>query len=337
MDLTKGTLYFTDVSNRRVRAVDLTTGAITTVAGGGGAGPDESGPATAAALSSHPMRVAVHDRDLYISDALHHRIQRVDATGRIESVAGNGLESFSGDGGPATAASLAEPHCVRFDGHGNWYIADSRNHRIRRVDGATGVITTVAGNGEATFSGDGGAAVEASLSFPLAVAPDADGNLYIVDTDNGRIRRVDAGSGRIGTVAGSGQIGPLIDGAVGAAVRFGRLRDLIVAADGQLIVTDSSNSVVVGIDPADGAVRRIAGTGTEGFAGDGGPAVEADLGMPYSIALDEEQNLFIKDSTNLRIRRVEASSATIATIAGNGETGFSGDGGHALEARLATG
>lgn len=338
MDVSHDRLYFTDVSNRRVRAVDLVTGVITTVAGGGSAANGDRGPARETALSTHPMRVMAKGNDLYISDALHHKIRRVDAaTGAISTVAGNGTESFSGDGGPATAAGLAEPHGARCDGEGNLFIADSRNHRIRRVDARTGLIATVAGTGRAGYSGDGMPAVEADLSFPLAVALDTEDNLYIVDTDNNRIRRVDAATGRMSTVAGVGEIGSLEDGVDARQARFGRLRDLVIAADKSLIVADGENSVIFRIDLSDRVIYRVAGSDTYGFSGDGGPAIDAHLCQPYSIALDEDQNLFIKDCNNTRIRRVDAAARTIATIAGSGVYGFSGDGGLAIDAHLAIG
>lgn len=339
MDTVRDRLYFTDVSNRRVRAVDLTTGAITTVAGGGAADIGDGGLATDATFSTHPMRVMADGlANLYVSDAHQNKVRRIDATtGGITTVAGNGAESFSGDGGPAAAAGLSVPHGARFDRHGNLFIADTRNHRVRCVDGDTGSITTVAGTGREGYSGDDIPAVKADLAAPLAVDLDAADNLYIVDTDNDRIRRVDAATGHISTVAGIGEIGPLIDGVSAREARFGRLRDVVVAADGSLLICDGNNSVVCRLDLATGILRFVAGTGSGGFSGDGGAATDAELRMPYSIALDAAQNLFIKDSENRRIRRVDASTRTIATIAGNGEYGFSGDGGAALGAALAIG
>jgi sugar lactone lactonase YvrE len=337
MDVSRDRLYFADVSNQRVRAVDLVSGVITTVAGGGSADIGDGGPATAATFSTHPMRVMVNGDDLYITDAHQNKVRRVDATGTITTYAGNGTESFSGDGGAATAAGLSVPHGARFDGDGNLFIADTHNQRIRRVDGRTGLITTVAGSGRTGFSGDDGPAVDADLASPLAVDLDGDGNLYIADTNNDRIRRVDAATGTITTVAGVGEIGPLVDGVAAREARFGRLRDVVVAANGNLVVADGNNSVICRIDLSEGVIRLVAGTGTDGFSGDGGAATAAQLQLPYSIALDEDQNLFIKDSCNCRIRRVDAVSGTIATIAGSGDYGFSGDGGPALEARLATG
>ena len=339
MDLYKDRLYFADVSNRRIRAVNLTTGYITTVAGGGTAVIGDGGPATDATFSTHPMRVMAHDSgDLYVTDAHQNKVRCVHAdTGIISTYVGSGEESFSGDGGAAAAAGLSVPHGCRFDRHGNLFIADTRNHRIRRVAAGTGVITTVAGTGREGYSGDDIPATAAQLAAPLAVDLDAAGNLYIVDTDNDRIRRVDASTGVISTVAGVGAIGPLIDGVAAREACFGRLRDIAVAADGGLILCDGNNCVICRIDLRTGIIRRIAGTGEAGFSGDGGPATEAQLHHPYSIGLDERQNLFIQDSNNCRLRRVDATSGTITTIAGNGTYGLSGDGGAALDASMATG
>ena len=164
-------LYFADVGNSRIRRVDLTTGVITTVAGGGTGDPGDGGSATDATFSSHPMRVT-GDRagNLFVADAHHARIRRIDtATGIIDTVAGCGAEGYSGDGGPATRAQIASPHGTALDEHGNLFIADLKNDRVRRVDASTGTITTVVGNGEHGYSGDGGPATEAMLASPISV------------------------------------------------------------------------------------------------------------------------------------------------------------------------
>lgn len=191
----------------------------------------------------------------------------------------------------------------------------------------------MAGSGREGFAGDGGPAVAADLSSPLAVDLDDDGNLFIVDTDNDRIRCVDAATGMMSTVAGVGAIGPLVDGVSARDASFGRLRDVIVV-DSALIVADGNNSLIARIDLQTGTIRHIAGTGVAGYSGDGGAATEAQLQHPYSIALDETGNLFIKDCNSYRLRRVDAETGTISTVAGNGVEGFAGDGGPALEASL---
>ena len=340
MDVACNILFFSDVSNRRIRAVDLATGQITTVAGGENADIGDGGPATEAMFSSNPMRVMADDAgNVYVTDAVQNKIRRVYATtGLINTYAGNGRDTFSGDGGPATLAALFLPHDCRFDRDGNLFIADSHNHRIRRVDGRSGIITTVAGTGREGYSGDNVQATVADLACPLSVDFDAEGNLYIADTNNARIRRVDAATGLISTIAGVGEIGPLIDGVRADEARFARLRDVAVAADGGLIVCDGNNSVVCRIDLAAATIHYVAGTGTAGFSGDGGPATKASVNLPYSICLaDQGKSLFIADSCNCRIRRVDTATGTITTIAGNGTRGFFGDGGPAIEACLATG
>lgn len=337
MDASADTLYFTDVGNHRVRAIDLATRVIRTFAGGGAAEIGDSGPATDAQFSTHPMRVRL-DRagHVYVTDAHQNRIRRIDrATDIITTVAGNGEEAYAGDGGPATGASLRVPHDARHDRAGNLYIADTQNHRVRRVDAQTGLITTVAGTGEAGFSEDGRPAAESRLNAPLAMDIDPEGNIYIVDTDNLRIRRIDAQTGVITTAAGCGRMGPTEDGIPAIAATFGRPRDVRIGSDGCVYVADGSNAIVCRIDPATELIHIVAGCNAEGFSGDGGPASEAELGHPYSIAFDPAGHLYMKDCTNRRIRKVDAQTDIITTIAGTGEKGCSGDGGPAVEARLA--
>ena len=245
---------------------------------------------------------------------------------RIDTVAGGGI----GDGGPAVEAGLSFPVGVAVDGSGNLFIADRGKHRIRRVDPA-GTITTVAGTGEGGFSGDGGPAVEAALFVAAGVAVDGSGNLFIADSWNRRIRRVDP-AGTITTVAGTGERSFSGDG--GPAVEAGLSFPVGVAVDGSgnLFIADYGNHRIRRVDPA-GTITTIAGTGEEGFSGDGGPAVEAALSFPAGVAVDGSGNLFISDSRNHRIRRVDPAG-TITTVAGTGERSFSGDGGPAVEAGL---
>ena len=340
MDTYLDRLYFTDVSNRKVRVVDLSTGLISTVAGNGpGPGDGDGGPALEATFSTHPMRVTADDAgNLFVTDAHQDRVRRIDAvTAIITTYAGNGTEGFSGDGGPAPAAGLAVPHAARFDSGGNLFIADTRCHRVRRVDAETGLISTVAGTGEAGYAGDGGPAHRARLNGPLSVAADSEDNIYIVDCENARVRRIDAASGIITTVTGCGKVGQLEEGTPALAAAFGRLRDVVVDRDGRLVVCDGNCSTVFSMDPTGGTIRFLAGSGTSGFSGDGGPATAAQLNQPYSIALDDAGNLYVKDSSNRRIRRVDAATGMSDTIAGNGKYGSSGDGGPARAASLGIG
>ena len=323
-----GNLHIADRSNQRIRRVDGATGVITTVAGGGSSLGD-SGPATSASLNL-PRGVAVDaSGNLYIADRSNHRIRRVDdATGVITTVAGTGAVGFSSDGGPATSASLNSPRGVAVDASGNVYIADTNNHRIRRVDGATGVITTVAGDGTFGFSGDSDPATSASLGFPRGVAVDASGNLFIADTDNNRIRRVDGSTGVIITVAGGGF--GLGDGGPATSASLNSPWSVTVDASGNLLIADRDNHRIRRVDAVTSVITSVAG----GFIGDGGPATSASLSLPLGVPVDASGNLFIADTANHRIRRVDAATSVITTVAGTGTVGFSGDGGPATSASL---
>ncbi len=331
-------IYFSDVGNSRIRRVVLTTGVITTIAGGGPGGLGDGGPATDATFSSHPMRVTA-DRagNLYVTDAHHARIRKIDATtNTISTVAGCGTEGYTGDDGPAVHGQLASPHGSTVDRHGNIYIADLKNDRIRKVDAATGMITTVAGNGEHGYSGDNGHATQAMLASPIAVTCNDEGDIYIADHRNSRIRKVDAATGIITTVAGTGEQGYSGDGGPAIQAAISLPRDAALDADRTLYIADGANNRIRKITP-DGAIFTVAGTGRAEFSGDGGPALQANLSMPYSIALDSNGNLYVVDTGNYRVRKIDALTGIITTVAGNGSYGFSGDGGSATEASLAVG
>jgi sugar lactone lactonase YvrE len=325
-----GNLFIADGIHERIRRVN-TSGSITTVAGNGTFGfSGDGGPATSASLAN-PSGVAVDGAgNLFIADFANHRIRRVNAAGTITTVAGNGTIGFSGDGGPATSASLRNPLGVAVDGAGNLFIADFIDQRIRRVNTA-GTITTVAGNGASGFSGDGGPATSANLAYPIGVAVDGAGKLFIADWFNERIRRVDA-AGTITTVAGNGTFGFGGDGGPATSASLREPLGVAVDAAGNLLIADTSNQRIRRVDPA-GTIMTVAGNGTFGFSGDGGPATSGSLSFPAGLAVDGAGNLFIADTLNHRIRRVDAAG-TITTVAGNGTLGFSGDGGPATSASL---
>jgi sugar lactone lactonase YvrE len=332
-----GNLLIADSSNKRIRRLDGTTGIITTVAGNGTGGPSgDGGPATSASLVN-PSGVAVDAAgNLLIADSYGNRIRRVDGTtGIITTVAGDGTFGFSGDGGPATSASLFYPASVAFDAAGNPLIADSDNNRIRRVDGTTGIITTVAGNGTVGFSGDGGPATGASLYFPAGVAVDAAGNLFIAEESNQRIRRVDGTTGIITTVAGNGVFGFSGDGGPATSASLHFPGGVAVDAAGNLLIADYNNNRIRRVDGATGIITTVAGNGGFIFSGDGGPATSASLDRPVSVAVDAAGNLYITEFS-LRIRLVDGATGIITTVAGNGAEGFSGDGGPATSASLAS-
>ena len=323
-----GNVYITDRDNGRIRKVD-STGTITTIAGSGeyGFGGD-GGPAAEAQLSG-PFGVAVDVAgNVYIADSFNNRIRKVDSTGTITTIAGTGERGFGGDGGPAAGAQINLPYGVAVDGAGNLYIGDTENNRIRKVD-STGTITTIAGSGErGGFGGDGGPAAGAQLSDPTGVAVDVAGNLYIADTENQRIRKVDS-TGTITTIAGTGERG---DGGPAAGAQLGDPTGVAVDVAGNLYIAERDNQRIRKVDSA-GTITTIAGTGVLSFGGDGGPAAEAQLSDPTGVAVDVAGNLYIADSFNNRIRKVD-STGTITTIAGTGEYGFGGDGGPAAGAQL---
>ena len=296
---------------------------ITTFAGGG---PVDNSPATSAAVGCTRCFLAVNSAGVYVSSG--DRVFKINPAGNIFTVAGNSLEGFSGDGGPATNATFSEPQGVALDSNGNLYIADQRNQRVRRVD-TSGNISTVAGNGIAGFSGDGGLAINAELNWPTGLAVDNLGNLYIADTSNVRVRKVDA-AGIISTVAGNGVVGFSGDGgpAVNAELNF---PTGLAAKGGNLYLADAGNNRIRKVDSS-GKISTVAGNGIQGFGGDGGPATSAELAEPWGVAL-HAGNLYIADLANHRIRKVD-SSGKISTVAGNGAQGYGGDGGPATDATL---
>ena len=303
---------------------------INTVAGTGEKGfSGDGGSATKAQLDS-PWDVAMDaEGNIYIADQGNNRIRKVDTSGVINTVAGTGERGFSGDGGLATEAQLDSPWDVAMDAEGNIYIADQGNNRIRKVD-TSGVINTVAGTGEWGFSGDGGLATEAQLNSPTGVAVDAEGNIYITDYGNNRIRKVDT-SGVINTVAGTGEWGFNGDGGLATEAQFNRLYRVAVDAEGNIYITDYGNNRIRKVDTS-GVINTVAGSGERGFSGDGGPATEAQIDSPKGVSVDASGNIYIADQGNNRIRKVY-SSGIITTVAGSGEGG-SGDGSPATEALL---
>jgi sugar lactone lactonase YvrE len=251
----------------------------------------------------------------------------------ITTVAGNGVQGFAGDGGPATSASLHTPIDVATDAAGNLYIADPGNDRIRMVAAGTGIITTVAGSGISGFAGDGGPATSASLGFPYGVAVDAAGNLYIADLYNNRIRKVAVGTGIITTVAGNGTEGFAGDGGPATSASLNLPSGVAVDAAGNLYIADGVNNRIRKVAVGTGIITTVAGNGTRGFAGDGGPATGASLRVSSGVAVDAAGNLYIAEGTD--IRKVAVETGIITTVVGNGVVGgFGGDGGPATSASL---
>ena len=323
-----GNVYIADTNNNRIRKVD-TAGIISTLAGTGEDGYSGDGGPAAEAQLSLPFSVAADGAgNIYIAG--NDRIRKVDAVGNISTFAGIGIRGYIGDGGPATAARLNAPQGVAADAAGNVYIADTGNNRIRRVD-AAGVIATVAGTGIRGYSGDSGPAVSAYLHYPAGVAADSEGNIYIADTENHRIRKVGA-EGNISTVAGSAGFGLSGDGGPATAAEFVFPADVAVDSAGNLYIADTENHRIRRVD-ARGYIATFAGAEAYGFSGDGGPSNLARLNFPQDAAVDGVGNVYIADTFNHRIRKVDANGY-IATFAGTGIPGYSGNGGPAAEAQL---
>jgi uncharacterized protein (TIGR03437 family) len=309
-------------------------GIISTVAGNGFVPfSAEGGAATGAALAVSAVAVD-GSGNLYIADTVSNKILKVNASGIVTTFAGNGAITYAGDNGPATKASFFTPLGVAADSNGNVYIADSGNNRVRKVD-AGGTITTVAGTGAPGFSGDGGPAASASISSPSAVAVDTSGNLYIADAGNNRVRKVDT-NGIIHTFAGGAVlVGFSGDGGPAAGAGLFLPGGLAVDKSGNVYISDIGNNRIRKVDTA-GVIHTVAGNGTKGFSGDGGPATSAMLNMfgaHAGLGVDGAGNLYIPDIANNRVRKVD-TTGVITTVAGNGIAGFSGDNGPATSAGL---
>ena len=325
-----GNLYIVDANNYRVRKVS-TTGIISTVAGTGSSGfSGDGGLASAAGLGS-PYAITIDTgSNLYILDQVG-RVRKVNSSGIISTVAGNGTRGFSGDGGLATAAAFYYPTGIAVDVVGNLYIADNGNNRIRKVSIATGIISTIAGSSTNGFSGDGGLATAATFNSPTSVAIDTVGNVYVADNLNSRIRKINK-TGIVNTVAGVGSVNFCGDGGLATNAMLSDPRSTIMDSAGNLYIADHSNNRIRKVSKA-GIISTIAGNGVSGFSGDGGLATSASLNNPMGLALDTAGNLYIAEYSNSRIRKV-SKAGIISTIAGNGVSGFSGDGGMAISASL---
>ena len=325
-----GNTYASSSSLNCVFKIDP-SGVLTRVAGTCTAGySGDGGPAVKAQLSQPDGLALDGAGNLYIADAANSVVRRVAPNGIITTVAGNGISGYSGDGSLAASAQLNVPTGVAVDSAGNLYVADFSNHVIRKV-APNGTISTLAGTGKCGHSGDGSAATGAQLCGPQGVAVDSAGNVYISDTNNNTIRKVVAG-GTIFAIAGNGGYGYSGDGGAATAAQLRFPLGLSLDSAGNLYIADARNNVIREVSSS-GIITTVAGTGAGGYSGDNGPATSAQLSDPGGVAIDSAGNLEIADNVNNRVRVVNQAGA-ITTLAGNGFTPSSGDGGQAALAQF---
>jgi sugar lactone lactonase YvrE len=327
-------LFIADSENHVIRRVDLKTGVIVTIAGR----PMEP--------IIREMSGGVQDDPLPMDedDPLGGPTQEVtsrftqsrDVSGTVRFVTGTqvGAKRFSGDGGSAVEAQLNFPGAVAIDEQGHVYIADTMNHRIRKVDANSGLITTIAGTGQKRWSGDGGPAVSAALNEPTALALDQKGRLYIADQSNHRVRRLDLDTGIITTVAGTGEAGYSGDGMPAHEATLSGPSGLAIGADGTLYIADTFNGRIRKVDVETSVMTTVAGDGSE-YRYQGNPhEFSTSLSRPYGIAIEADGHLLVTDSDSHLIRRWHRQKKIITRVAGSGSAGYSGDGGLPLESCL---
>jgi sugar lactone lactonase YvrE len=333
LDLT-GNVYVVDSNSHRVLKLNTASGIVTKVLGGTFGFSGDGGPAINASIEYARGITFDAAGNIYVADTLNGRVRKVSAASDIVTTFAGTGSRFAGDGGPARSANLALPSGVALDGVGNMYIADTNNNRIRRVNLASGVISTVAGNGIFGFSGDGGLATSASLAQPTAIAVDKNGNLFITDQDNYRIRKIVLATGIITSVAGNGGFGFSADNIPALAASLWAPTGLAIDSTGDVYFAESFGHRIRKVSMATGLISTIAGTGDPGYAGDNGPAANAKLNSPANVSFDTSGNIFIADAGNGVVRRISAQSGNITTFAGTGVFGALGDGGPATAANL---
>jgi streptogramin lyase len=296
--------------------------AITNFAGTGVAGYTGDGAAAVRAQLDSPFGlVRGPDKALWFADYDANVVRRIGTNGVITTVVGNGKAAYSGDGGTALAASLTHPHEIRFDRRGNLFIADTGNHVIRRLDARTKVLTTFAGTGKPGNSGDGGPASKAELKDPMSLQFGPSGDLFIADVGNHVIRRIDAKTGLIGTFAGTGKAGATPNGAPITGTPLNGPRSLAADTSGDLWLVTREGNQVLRFDLAAGVIRHVIGSGEQGFGGNGGPARDATLSGPKNIAVAGDGNVYLADTENHAIRRLDVARGTIELVAGTGQPG----------------
>ncbi|MCE2717020.1 MAG: hypothetical protein LW696_07085 [Alphaproteobacteria bacterium] len=337
-----GRIYVADLFGNNIRMFTL-GGAISTIAGNGTAAYNGDGiPATAAQL--RPFGIYVdNSQNVYVAEWTNtNRIRRFQVGGNISTIAGNGTTTYTGDGNPAGVALLNNPRGIFRDSAGNTYFADTSNNRIRRIDAMTGIITTIAGTGSAGYSGDGGLATAAMINAPYGVCLDSSGSVvYVAESNGHRIRKININTGIITTIAGTGTAGYSGDGGSATSAMINTPYGIWPNSSGDIYFADLNNARIRKVDINTGIITTVAGTGTVGYSGDGGPSASAKLNSPWGICIDNTGNIYIADTGNIRVRMIwnAASNTTytqgnIYTVAGNGGSSYSGEGGLATAASL---
>lgn len=335
-----GAAAFATLPDRVRGRVRPWAGVVRTIAGTGVAGYEAEGalglPATATPVNNPYGVVVGPDGALWFCEVDTGRTRRLDlGTGLLTTRAGNGEKAYVGDGGPAIDASFSAPHEIRFDRDGHLFVVERDAHVVRRIDARTGATTTVAGTGEAGFSGDGGPADAAQLRQPHSIAFDDRGTLLVCDIGNGRIRRVDMASGTIDTLSGTGERVQTPDDGPLAGTPLRGPRSIDTDDDGNAYLVLREGNAVFQLDLRGGRLRRIAGTGETGYSGDGGPAIDATFNGPKGIAYSAaDHSLYIVDTENHAIRRMDLNTGRVGTVLGTGERGDGPDG-DPLDCRLA--
>ncbi len=300
---------------------------IISIAGTGQAGYSGDGGQAANAQLNNPFGVVIGPGGaIYFCDTMNHAIRRIDRSGVITTIAGSGRNGYSGDGGSAAKAELNEPYEVRFDRQGNLFFVERMNHVVRRVDHRTQIITTVAGTGKAGFSGDGGKAIQAEMNQPHSIQFDGKGDLFICDILNHRIRKVDMKSGVITTFAGTGEKKAAPDGAKIAGTPLNGPRAIDFDRQGNLWLALREGNAVYKLDLKAGIIHHIAGTGKQGFTGNGGAAKLATLSGPKGLSIAPNGNVYLADTESHSIRMIDPKKMTIELVAGIGQKGDGSDG-----------
>lgn len=307
-----GNVYIAESENNVIRKIG-TDGIITLVAGNSYQGySGDGGPATAAMLNT-PLAVRFDDTgNMYIPCAADNRIRKVNTSGIISTIAGNGSAGYAGDGGLASAAAFDGPFCLAFDSHGDMFVADNYNNCIRKIEMTTGTITTVAGTGVAGYSGDGGPATAATFDGPIDLAFDKAGNMYVADILNSAIRKIDD-TGGISTICGNGFTGYTGDGGPAGAATLAFPYALCLDTAGNIYISDNANAVIRKIVAATGIIETVAGSGSPGYSGDGGPATDARINNAGGVVTDEAGNIYIAGYGNHVVRKVANTTTSVPT------------------------